>query len=717
VNPLDPILKPRSVAVVGASRREGSIGREILHQLIEFDFHGKLFPVNPKADFIHSIKAFPTVSSIPDPLDLAIIVVPRGEVLGVVDDCGKKGVKGLVVITAGFSETGEEGKRFEAALGERVERYGMRMIGPNCMGVINTDPQVRMDATFAPTLPLTGRIAFMSQSGALGVAILNIARQLDIGFSYFVSLGNKTDVSGNDLLQYWEDDPQTDLILMYLESFGDAKRLMQICRRVSRRKPVLVVKSARTEAGARAATSHTGALAARQGLDVATDALLEQCGVIRVNTVEELFDLTLAFSKNPLPRGNRLGILTNAGGPAIMATDTAIANGLALANFSERTRREIRRLLPPEASVQNPVDMTPQSDRSKYEACARILLEDEGIDNLLVVFVPPMMISAMDIILGLEELRRKYLKPVVGVIMAPEEFFTELNRDHPNHMALYIFPESAVNALAALNRYRTWRERPVGETRRFEVRRGAAEELVQEVQHQGRAHLTAEESLRLVGYYGIPVAESTSVKNLEELKRVARGLRYPVVLKAVATELVHKMEAGGVIIDVRDSEELLAAAEKMTKSVAQYREKAATGDGGLGFLVQEFVRGGREIIVGMTQDPTYGPLVMFGLGGIYVETVKDVVFRVPPLTDLDAQEMLQQIRGYRLLEGVRGEAPVDLAALAEILQRFSQLVEELPELAEIEINPLLVFPEGKDFRAVDARVRLCETQDMVSPLR
>jgi len=717
VNPLDPILKPKSIAVVGASRREGSIGREILHQLIEFDFHGKLFPVNPKADFIHSIKAFPTVSSIPDSLDLAIIVVPRGEVLSVIDDCGKKGVKGLVVITAGFSETGEEGKRFEAALGERVRHYGMRMIGPNCMGVINTEPAVRMDATFAPTLPLPGRIAFMSQSGALGVAILNIARQMDIGFSYFVSLGNKTDVSGNDLLQYWEDDPQTDLILMYLESFGDAKHFMQICRRVSRRKPLLVVKSGRTEAGARAATSHTGALATRQGLDIATDALLEQCGVIRVNTVEELFDLTLTFSKNPLPRGNRLGILTNAGGPAIMATDTAIANGLVMASFSERTRQELGRLLPPEASIQNPVDMTGKSDRGRYDACARILLEDDGIDMLLVVFVPPMMISAMDIVLGLEELRHQYMKPVIGVMMATEEFFTELNRDHPNHMALYIFPESAVSALAAFERYRVWRERPVGELKRFEVRRGAAEELTQDIHHQGRSQLTAEESLRLIGYYGIPVAGSTSVGNLEELKRVARGLRYPVVLKAMAPELVHKMEAGGVVIDVRDPEELLAAAERMTDSVARHREKTAPGDASLGFLIQEYVRGGREIIVGMTQDPTYGPLVMFGLGGIYVETVKDVVFRVPPLTDLEAQEMIRQIRGYRLLEGVRGEAPADLAALAEILQRFSQLVEELPELAEIEINPLLVFPEGKDFRAVDARVRLCETQEMVSPWR
>ena len=707
MNPLDAILKPKSIAVVGASRREGSIGREILHQLIEFDFHGKLFPVNPKADFIHSIKAFPTVSAIPDPVDLAIIVVPREGVLGVIDDCGKKGVTGVVVITAGFSETGEVGKRFEAQLGERVGQYGMRMIGPNCMGVINTDPAVRMDATFAPTLPLAGRIAFMSQSGALGVAILNIARQLDIGFSFFVSMGNKTNVSGNDLLEYWEDDPRTDLILMYFESFGNAKRFMQICRRISKRKVLLVVKSGRTEAGARAASSHTGALVAGQGLDVATDALLEQCGAVRVNTVEELFDLALAFSKNPLPRGNRLGILTNAGGPAIMATDTAIAHGLSMANFSEHTCHELRRLLPPEASIQNPVDMMPQSDRSKYDACARILLEDDGIDMLLVVFVPPMLISAMDIILGLEQLRPKYQKPVVGVIMAREEFFVELNRDHPNHMALYIFPDSAVNALAALDRYRVWREKPVGELKRFEVQSGAAEELIQQVRRQGRGQLTAEESLRLMGYYGIPVAQSISAANWEELARVAKELRYPVVLKAAAPDLVHKMDVGGVLVDLRGPEELLAAAQKMTESVTRHRGDRAGADG-LGFLIQEYVRGGREVIVGMTQDPKYGPLVMFGLGGIYVETMKDVVFRVPPLTDLEAHEMIRQIRGFGLLRGVRGESPVDFNALAEILQRFSQLAEDMPEIAEIEINPLLVFPQAGDFRAVDARVRLRE---------
>lgn len=710
VHPLDPIFKPQSIAVVGASRKAGSIGREILHNLIEYNFRGKVFPVNPKADFIHSIKAFPTVSAIPDPVDLAIIVVPRDDVLAVVDDCGKKGVKGLIVITAGFGETGEEGRQIQAELVERVNRYGMRMIGPNCMGVINTDSAVRMDATFAPALPLSGRIGFMSQSGALGVAILNMARALDIGFSHFVSMGNKANTSGNDLLLYWEDDPQTDLILMYLESFGNPKRFMQIARRLSRRKPIVVVKSGRTQAGARAASSHTGALATGQALDIATDALLDQCGVIRVNTVKELFDLAMAFSKNPLPRGNRLGILTNAGGPAIMATDTAINLGLSVGKLSERTCGELRRMLPPEASVGNPVDMTPKLDPSKYAACARIMLEDDGIDSLLVVSVPPMLVNAMDVISGLEELRREFPKPILGVIMATEDFFQELNEKRPGHMAIYHFPEPAAQALAALEHYRQWGERPTGEVRQFEVNRPAAEELLSSVRGQGRCQLTAPEALRLLESYGIPVARSVMAADLKELVDRSRGFRFPVALKVISPDIVHKTEMGGVALDIRTPEELLSAARSMTETLTQHSPAQSGTDGTPppGFLLQEFVRGGREVIVGMTQDANFGPLVMFGLGGVYVETLKDVTFRVPPLTDLDADEMIRQIRGYRLLEGVRGEAPIGFKALAEVLQRFSQMVEDLPQVAEIEINPFLVFPEAKDFCAVDARVRLAD---------
>ncbi len=708
MHPLDSIFKPQSIAVVGASRRPGSIGREIMHNLIEYNFHGKVFPVNPKADYIHSIKAFPSVSAIPDPVDLAIVVVPRDEVLAVVDDCGRKGVKGLIVITAGFGETGEEGRRIEIELRERVERHGMRMIGPNCMGVINTDPEVRMDATFAPTLPLPGRLGFMSQSGALGVAILNIARQLDIGFSHFVSMGNKANVSGNDLLLYWEDDPHTDLILMYLESFGNPRRFVQIARRISKHKPIVAVKSGRTPAGARAASSHTGALVSAQGLDIAADALLEQCGVIRVDTVEELFDLAMGFSKNPLPRGNRLGILTNAGGPAIMATDTAINLGLAVGKLSERTATELRRLLPPEASVGNPVDMTPKADRSRYEACARVMLEDEGIDSLLVVFVPPMMISALDIVLGLEDLRRQFPKPILGVMMAPEEFFKALNEKYPGHMAIYLFPESAVRALWALERHRQWRERPLGEVEQFDVNRPAAEKLLEGVGAEGRRQLTALESLRLLETYGIPAARSVVAADLRELNTRTRGFPFPAVLKVISPDIVHKTEVGGVALDLRTPDEVAGAARRILDSLAQRRALPGQAKGGAApaFLLQEYVRGGREVIMGMTQDANFGPLLMFGLGGVYVETLKDVTFRVPPLTSLDAEEMIRQIRAYPLLEGVRGEAAIDIRALVKILQRFSQLVEDLPQIAEIEVNPFLVFPDAREFRAVDARVRL-----------
>jgi acetyl coenzyme A synthetase (ADP forming)-like protein len=703
MHPLDCILKPRSIAVIGASRRPGSIGRELVHNLIEFDFGGKLFPVNPKADFIHSIKAFPSVSEIPDPVDLAVIVVPREQVLDVVDDCGKKGIKGLVVITAGFAETGEEGRKHEAELWARAQSYGMRMVGPNCMGVINTHPDVHMDATFAPTLPLAGRIGFVSQSGALGVAILNIARQLDIGFSYFISMGNKSDISGNDLLLYWENDAETDLILMYLESFGNPRRFMQIARRISRSKPIVVVKSGRTQAGARAVSSHTGALAARQGLDIATDALLEQCGVIRVATVQELFDLAMVFSKNPVPRGNRLGILTNAGGPAIMATDTAIGLGMTMGKLSSATEAALRSILPPEAIVANPVDMTPKSDQAKYAECARLMLEDEGIDVLMVIFVPPLLISGQEVVSGVEKVRAQTTKPVVGVIMAPEEFYLELN----GHLAIYQFPESAAQAIAALDRYRRWRERPAGEVRQFKVDKASAEKVISEARAHGNGRLLPAEAFRLLECYGIPSAWWSSGEDLTKLKVQPAVPRYPVVLKAIAPDIIHKTEAGAVAVDLRSPEELIEAARKMAAKLTQ-AAGSGTAQRPIGFMVQEYIRGGREVIIGMTQDPNYGPLVMFGLGGIYVETLKDVVFRVPPLTDVDAREMIRQIGGFKLLEGVRGEAAVDLEALAEMLQRFSQLVEDFHEIAEIEINPFMVFPQADQFRAVDVRVRLAD---------
>jgi acetate---CoA ligase (ADP-forming) len=450
---------------------------------------------------------------------------------------------------------------------------------------------------------------------------------------------------------------------------------------------------------------------------VAMDALLDQCGVIRVNTVKELFDLALAFSKNPIPRGNRLGILTNAGGPAIMATDAAISMGLEVSKLSERAVAELRKLLPPEAALSNPVDMTPKASPRTFAACARFLLEDDTIDSLLVIFVPPMMVSPTDVVAGIDGLRKEFTKPILGVIMATEDAFDELNEKQPGHLAIYHFPEPAVQALATMERHRHWRERPVGEVRESPAEREAARELLEPARARGEVHLSTPDAFRLLECYGIPVARSAVATTIGELEAQAKQVRFPVVLKAIAPGLVHKTEAGGVAVDIRTIEELIGAARRMREAIGGNAVTAMAATGAttpaqlasstpLSFLMQEYVRGGREVIVGMTQDPNFGPLVMFGLGGIYVETVKDVTFRVPPLTDVDAREMIRQIRGYRLLEGVRGEPPIDFEALAVILERFSQMVEDLPQMAEVEVNPLMVFPEARDFCAVDARVRL-----------
>lgn len=707
MHPLDPIFKPKSIAVVGASRQTGTIGHEILHNLIRYGFHGKLFPVNPKADFIHSLKAFSSLGEIPDAVDLAVIVVPRDLVLGEVGACAQKGVKGLVVITSGFGETGEEGQRLQTELEERVQRYGMRMLGPNCMGMINTDPAISLDATFAPALPLAGRIAFVSQSGALGVVILNLARHLDIGFSYFVSTGNKADISGNDLLLYWEDDPGTDLILMYLESFRNPRRFLEIARRITRHKPIVVVKAGRTAAGARAASSHTGVLVEGQGLDAAADALLAQSGAIRVETLDALFDFALAFTRNPLPHGNRLGILTNAGGPAIMATDAAINLGLAVGKFEDRTMAELRRLLPPAAAVGNPVDMTPKASPDQYAACARAILEDETIESLLLICVPPLMLNVSDVVDGLERLRREFSKPILTAIMDPAQSFRDLKQKQPGNVALYHFPEPALGALAAMERYRRWREHPAGEVREFTRDRGTAESLLAAARARGDTHLPVADAMRLLGCYGIPVARWQEAASIEELEVVAKEVCFPVVLKASSPGIVHKTEAGGVVTDLRTPDDLVRAARHMEEKLGR-RGSEAGGEPPLRFVVQEYVTGGREVIVGMAEDVNLGPLLMFGLGGIHVEVLRDVVFRVPPLTDVDAAEMIRQIRGRPLLEGVRGEPPVDFGALAEILERFSRLVEELPGVADMEVNPLVVYPEGKNFRAVDARIRLAD---------
>lgn len=699
VHPLDPIFRPKAIAIVGASRKKGSIGREILHNLMEYEFNGKIFPVNPNAEVIHSIKCFPSVASIPDEVDLAVIVVPKQEVLAVVDECGQKGIRGLVVITAGFKEVGKDGQTLEARLKERVHSYHMRMIGPNCMGIINTDLLVRQNCTFSPTEPLTGNVGFMSQSGALGVAILNIARKVNLGFSYFVSMGNKADVSGNDLLEYWEDDSRTEIILMYLESFGNPRKFTRIARRISRQKPILVVKSGCTTQGARAASSHTGAMA---GMDIAIDALLEQCGVLRVNTVEELFDLAIGFSNNPLPRGNRVAILTNAGGPAIMATDAAVNAKLQMAELSDVTQAALRSYLPAEASVLNPVDMIASANKDSYAYCLEMILKDPGVDAAIVTFVPPIMVNPMDIVRSMEQVRKKYAKPVLGVFMARDEFFEEINRVAPDHLPLYIFPESAARTLAAMDRYSRWRARPHSEVRHFDVDRDRVRTIIQKAGASGRAQLTIVESVEILQAYGISTARQVLAHNREEMQNAAQQIGFPLVLKVASPELTHKTEIGGVVVDVRTEQELLSAFDRLDERLHSQGLK----DQVEGYLIQEMMRGGKEVILGMTLDPHYGPLLMFGLGGIFVETIKDVVFRITPITELEAREMIQQIRGFSLLRGVRGDPSVDLSLLAEALERLSQLITDFDELVEIDVNPFWASAVANNSKALDARITI-----------
>ncbi|MEP7011976.1 MAG: acetate--CoA ligase family protein, partial [Acidobacteriota bacterium] len=600
--PLDPLFSPRSIAVIGASRRRDSIGYSLLHNLVANEFAGAIYPVNPLAKAIHSLRCYPTIGAIPDPIDLAVIVVPKEAVLGAVDECLKHGVKGLVVITAGFGETGAEGAERERLLREKVRAAGVRMIGPNCMGIINTEAKVSLNATFAPTPARVGSIGFVSQSGALGVAILNVASDLGIGLTQFASMGNKADVSGNDLIEHWEGDPETRVIAMYLESFGNPRRFAEIAKRVSRKKPILVVKSGRTAAGARAATSHTGAIA---GADVTVSAILDQCGVLRADTIEQLFDVARALDACPLPEGNRVAILTNAGGPAIMATDACVNLGLEIAELAEGTKEHLRSFLPAEASVNNPVDMIASANAEKYGKSLAEMLDDPNVDMAIAINVTPLLTSPIDVLEAIDEAARTRKKPVLAVMMATEEFYESIKL-RPGLPPVYRFPESAAGALQQLSRYAAWRRRPDEPLPEpFPADDAAVAALLART---GSGYLPPGDAFQVLELYGIPVARYEVATTREEALHAARRLGYPVVAKAIVADLIHKSEAGAIRLDLRDPLQLSDALTAM--------ETRIRSDGGRieGFLIQEMAGGGREIIFGLSSEPKVGPVLMFGLG-------------------------------------------------------------------------------------------------------
>ncbi|GAB4315585.1 MAG: acetate--CoA ligase [Candidatus Zixiibacteriota bacterium] len=694
---LDKIFRPRSIAVIGATNRPGTIGQVLTHNLITGGFTGAIFPVNPNAEVIHSIKCYPSILDVPDAVDLAIILVPKDFVLDVVEDCGRKGVGGIVVITAGFKEIGGEGVEREKKLVERARHYNMRVIGPNCFGVINTHPDYVMNATFSRTQPLRGKIGFMSQSGSLGEAILNHAKQLGIGFSMFASVGNKADVAGNALLNYWKDDPETQIILLYLESFGDAEMFPRIAKTITKVKPVIAVKSGKTTAGARATASHTGALA---GFDIGVDALFEQCGVLRVQTIEELFDVAKAFDLQPLPKGKRVAVLTNAGGPGILATDASAALGLEIADLEPETERQLRSFLPPEASTCNPVDMIASATAEQYRRALELLFKDQNIDAVICVFVPPIMIDELAVADAIVDASRGATKPILSCFMGPGEGSEGAERLKRAKIPVYTFPEQIANTYALMTKYAAWRDRPLGTFPERIPGIDSAQRRLTKLAQAGHTTILGGEALEVLRDCGIPVAPLRAAANSDEAAAIAASMGYPVVLKLNAENLIHKTDIGGVITDVRTEEELRGHIDTLLKRAREHHLEGARID------IQKMISGGVEMVLGMVRDPKFGPLVMCGLGGILVEVVKDVSFKLPPLSQEDAAEMIDHLRGKRLLTGYRGSKPVDLKPITDSLLALSQLVEGFPLIQELDINPFVATSDPTGSCAIDARIIL-----------
>jgi acetyl coenzyme A synthetase (ADP forming)-like protein len=699
---LDKLIRPRSVAIVGASRRSGSIGAAMLENLLRCGFQGPVYPVNPSASFVASVPTYPSIAALPEPVDLAIIVVPSKHVLSVVEECGQRGIGGLIIITAGFKESGAEGAKLEQKLLAIVRRYGMRMVGPNCLGVLNTDPEVQLNATFAPAWPLRGNVALSSQSGALGVAILDYAKELGLGISSFFSIGNKADVSSNDLIEYWENDPKTSVILLYLESFGNPQHFVKLARRVSRSKPIVAVKSGRTRTGRRAASSHTGALA---GSEMAVEATFRSAGVMRTDTIDDLFDTALLLAHQPLPLGPRVAVLTNAGGPGIMAADACEGFGLELPALSEKTIEELRSFLPAEASLRNPVDMIASATADDYGRALKTLIQDPNVDAVLIIFVPPVTVHARDVARRIVEQSESAKKPILTCFMGSHGVPEGLRSLQKGYVPSYTFPEGAARALARVVQYAQWRLRPPGTVPSYEsINRERARELLANClkEREGDRWLDPDGVEQLLDLYGLPRPKSQRAADAEAAGVAAKRLGFPVAVKLISTKYLHKSDIGGVRLDLESVEEVVRAVNEIRATLTGQGDADAFD----GVLVQEMVYGGVESIVGVTRDAKFGHLIMFGLGGTAVEVLQDVTFNVHPLTDVDAKEMLDRVRGRRLLDGFRGSTPADREALVDLLLRVSRMVTDLPEIEELDLNPVAALAPGEGARVLDARMRV-----------
>lgn len=696
---LDKIMKPKSIAVVGASTKPLTIGSEIMLRLKEYKFTGDIYPINPKADQVEGFKAYPTVLDVPGNIDFAVIVVPKQFVFDTLDQCNQKGIKGVCIISAGFKEVGGEGVELEKQLQAKLQEYGMRCVGPNCLGVLNTSDDVRMDATFASTLPVKGNVAFVSQSGALGGGILNLLKDLNLGFSQFVSVGNQADINAETMLEYWGDDEDVKQVLLYMESIVNPENFRKLATKISKKKPIIALKSGRSAAGASAASSHTGSLA---GADKAADALLKQSGVIREVKLESLFSTAKVFSTCPIPKGNRVAIVTNSGGPGIMATDAVCEYGLEIAKISDATKDKLRSFLPDSASVKNPIDMIASASMEQYTETIKTVIADENVDMIMVIFLPLIGQKDIDIAKAVMEIKAKYPeKPIIGVFITTHDFFSTVSDMDPN-IPFFMYAEEAAEGFYRLDQYRRWLERPEGKTPSYSVDKTKVESIIKQSLTEGRDQLTTLESIDVLQAYGIRACKYGLAVNEEEVAKLGNEIGYPVVMKMTSKTTSHKTDVGGVRVNIQSEEQLRAEYQDL---IAKLTEKGLM-EGLEGVIIQEMVKGNREMVCGIATDPQYGPMMMFGLGGVFIEVLKDVTFRMAPLTDIDAKEMVKSVKSYELLKGARGTKPAQIDQIEETLLRLSQLVSDFKFIDELDINPLLISEKTGEGIAVDGRIKV-----------
>jgi 4-hydroxybutyryl-CoA synthetase (ADP-forming) len=691
-------LAPQSIAVVGASDKPG-VGKAIFTNIVN-GYKGKIYPVTPSSPTVSGLAAYKSVLDIPDEVDLAVVATPNRIVPSVMEEIGKKKIRGTIIVSAGFKEVDEQGAQLERQVGEIARKYGVRVIGPNCLGIMSLSRQNMMNATFLKITPQYGSIALVSQSGAICAATVEDALAQNIGFSKVMSMGNKVDMDENDVLELLAEDPETKVIVMYLEDIHDGRRFMEVARKITKqhRKPIIVLKSGRTPEGAKAAVSHTGAL---MGSDEVYDALFNQAGVIRVDTMQELFDLATAFSKQPLPAGGVV-IVSNAGGPAIISTDACSKYGLKMADISA-AREAIAKVIPPHGSPRNPVDIVGDADFGRFEKVLTEVLSNPNVGSVVTMCTPSATLDYNGLAKVIVNMSRAHPnKTMLAALMGLAEGAENKKILSDGNIPHYMYTEPAIRTLQAMYNFGSWLTSPASKPERFSVNTGTVRDIFAEVRKQGRLNLLEEEGYEVLSAYGFPTPKSILGTSEQECIDAAKKIGYPVVMKIASPDIVHKSDAGGVKVGIKTDEEVKSAFRAITESARKYRSGARIK----GVLVQEMVKSAKETILGAKQDPLFGPLVMFGLGGIYVEVLKDVVFRLAPIDREEANKMVESIKTIKLLRGTRGEKPSDIPAIVESLQRLSQLITDFPEIEEFDINPLLVLEEGKGARVVDARIVL-----------